>query len=297
LNFGEQVCSPADAFLPTLERMNKSELKRTLAAAVDAARAAGALMRKNLHAAKKINAQTQHDIKLDLDVRCQKLIERRLHRAFPQIAVLGEEGESRAANSAEHRWVVDPIDGTVNYAHGLPHACVSIALQTRSAKRQVSGVRSQKQITHHASRVTDYITVLGVVYDPFTDELWTALRGEPARLNGRPIRVSRRRTLGEAIVSIGFSKNKATVKEALPLFCRLARRARKMRIMGSAALGLTYVATGRLDAYIERRISLWDIAAGGLIRECAGGNFVTRAVAGCHRDTMLACKGRIDATG
>jgi myo-inositol-1(or 4)-monophosphatase len=103
--------------------------------------------------------------------------------------------------------------------------------------------------------------------------------------------VSRRRTLGEAIVSIGFSKNKATVKEALPLFCRLARRARKMRIMGSAALGLTYVATGRLDAYIERRISLWDIAAGGLILECAGGNFDTRAVAGYHRYTMLASNG------
>jgi myo-inositol-1(or 4)-monophosphatase len=121
------------------------------------------------------------------------------------------------------------------------------------------------------------------------------LRGEPARLNGRPIRVSRRRTLGEAIVSIGFSKNKATVKEALPLFCRLARRARKMRIMGSAALGVTYVATGRLDAYIERRISLWDIAAGGLILECAGGLFETRPISGYHRYAMLASNGLIDA--
>lgn len=253
--------------------MNKSELKRTLAAAVGAARAAGALMRTNLHAPKKINDQTQHDIKLELDVRCQKLIERRLRRTFPRIAVLGEEGESSTANSAEQRWVVDPIDGTVNYAHGLPHACVSIALQTR--------------------RVTNYVTVLGVVYDPFTDELWTALRGEPARLNGRPIRVSNRRTLGEAIISIGFSKNRATVKEALPLFCRLARRTRKMRIMGSAALALTYVATGRLDAYIERRISLWDIAAGGLILECAGGNFDVRPVVGYHRYTMLASNGML----
>jgi myo-inositol-1(or 4)-monophosphatase len=270
-----EVFSPNRAVFPTLERMNKSELKRALAGAVDAARATGALMRKNLHAVKRVNEATQHDIKLELDVRCQQLIERKLRRAFPRIAVLGEEGESGAANTAELRWVVDPIDGTVNYAHGLPHACVSIALQARSA--------------------TDYVTVLGVVYDPFTDELWTALRGEPARLNGRSIHVSNRHTLAEAIISIGFSKNKATVKAALPLFCRLARRTRKMRIMGSAALGLTYVATGRLDAYIERRISLWDIAAGGLILECAGGKFDAQPVAGYHRYTMLASNGRVDA--
>lgn len=274
--------------------MKKAELKRALAAAVKSAHAAGELMRKNLHATKKINEESQHDIKLELDVRCQKLIETMLHKAFPEIALLGEEGQSGAAN-AELRWVVDPIDGTVNFAHGLPHACVSIALQTRSARRQASGVRSQKQIAHHASRVTDYVTVLGVVFDPFTGELWTAIRGEGAKLNGKSIRVSQRRNLNEAVISIGFSKSKTNLAESLPFFCRVARRARKVRIMGSAALALTYVATGRFDAYIERRISLWDIAAGGLIVECAGGKFDAQPVTGYHRYTLVAGNGLVES--
>jgi myo-inositol-1(or 4)-monophosphatase len=218
-------------------------------------------------------------------VRCQQLIERLLLAEFPEVSLLGEEGES-GERTSEQRWVVDPIDGTVNFAHGIPHACVSIALQTR-------GVRSRKPITPHASRVTDYITVLGVVYDPFTDELWTARRGGSARLNGRVIHVSRRPNLGEAIVSIGFSKSKANLARSLPYFGRLARRARKVRIMGSAALALTYVATGRFDAYIERRISLWDIAAGGLILECAGGSFEARPVVGYHSYGVLASNGVI----
>ena len=270
--------------------MKKSEIKRALAAAVTAARAAGALMLKNLHAVKRVNAETQHDIKLELDVRCQKLIERKLGRLFPAIAVLGEEGESGEA-TAEQRWVVDPIDGTVNFAYGLPHAAVSIALQIRSAGNGLSGVRAEKTSTERAPRIADYVTVLGVVYDPFTDELWTAERGGSARLNGRRIQVSARRRLDEAIISIGFSKSKANLAAALPYFCRLARRTRKVRILGSAALALTYVATGRLDAYIERRISLWDIAAGGLILECAGGSFEARPVAGYHRYGLLATNG------
>ena len=274
--------------------MNKAEQRRALAAAVKAAQGAGQMMRKNLHAPKRVNEQSQHDIKLELDVRCQKLIEQSLRREFPNVSVLGEEGES-GDTAASCRWVVDPIDGTVNYAHGLPHACVSIALQIRSAKPPVSDVTSRKRIASRVSRITDYVTMLGVVYDPFTDELWTALRGEPARLDGRVIRVSRRRELGEAMISIGFSKSKAALATALPIFCQLARRARKMRIMGSAALALTYVASGRLDVYIESRISLWDIAAGGLILECAGGLFETRPISGYHRYTMLASNGLIDS--
>ena len=252
--------------------MNKSEQHQALAAAVRAARAAGQVMRKNLHAPKQINEETPHDIKLELDVRCQKLIERMLHRVYPKVSLLGEEGESRAVTT-QQRWVVDPIDGTVNYAHGMPHACVSIALQTRS---------------DHGALDSDYVSLVGVVYDPFTDELWTAIRGGPARLNGRIIHVSQRRTLGQAVVSIGFSKSKVNLERSLPFLCYLSRRARKVRIMGSAALALCYVATGRFDGYVERRISLWDVAAGGLIVECAGGEFRTKPIRGYHRYSMVA---------
>ena len=272
--------------------MKKSEQGRALAATVRAARAAGKLMRQNLHAAKIVNLATAHDIKLELDVRCQKLIERLLHRAFPEIALLGEEGDSGTAD-ATARWVVDPIDGTVNYAYGIPHAAVSIALQERSAKYQVSGVSSKKQLMHHASRFTDYQTLVGVIYDPFQDELWTAIRGEPARCNGRVIHVSRRTRMDEALVAIGFAKTKENLRRSLPCFSQLSRRALKVRMMGSAALALAYVAMGRFDAYVERRINLWDFAAGGLIIECAGGEFWCEPAPGHLKFRMIASNGRL----
>lgn len=252
-------------------------------AAIKAARATGQLMRRNLDRVKKVNLETTHDIKLELDVRCQKLIERSLHTAFPDIALLGEEGVS-GADDAEHRWVVDPIDGTVNFAHGIPHASVSIALQQKSKASSAATGRARKR----APGGPPYQTLVGVVYDPFTEELWTAIRGQPARLNGKTIHVSRRRDLGECIVSIGFAKSRTSLERALPYFIWLARRVRKIRMNGSAAIALAYVAAGRFDAYIERGISLWDVAAGGLIVECAGGRFWLEPAPGRHRFRMIA---------
>lgn len=267
--------------------LKRSELNRALAAAVDAAQAAGKLMRSNLASPKKVNVATAHDIKLELDVRCQKTIECILRRAFPNTSILGEEGIAGDPNS-ESRWVVDPIDGTVNFACGIPHACVSIALQVKSDKgdRRSHG---RFPVTRHVS----HVTLLGVVYDPFMDELWTATRGGPARLNGRPIHVSRRSRLAEAVVSVGLAKTGAEVEANLPYFIRMARSVRKIRIMGSAALGLAYVATGRFDAYIERGISLWDIAAGGLIVECAGGKFWSAHNPGDETFRMIASNGML----
>jgi len=248
--------------------MKKADQRKALQAAVRAAQAAGKLMRQNLRQAKRVNAETSHDIKLELDVRCQKLIERMLHAVFPKVALLGEEGDAGAAD-APARWVVDPIDGTVNFAYGIPHACVSIALQIRKAE----AIRGKTSSSQGVIPGSDYESIVGVVFDPFTNELWTAIRGESARLNGQPVHASARRKLSEAIVSIGFSKSRYIMEQTLPYFNWLARRARKVRMFGAAALGLTYVASGRLDAYVERGINLWDVAAGGLIIECAGGSF------------------------
>jgi myo-inositol-1(or 4)-monophosphatase len=231
-------------------KMKNFPLNKALAAAVKAARAAGKIMRDNWYLPKRVNSAEAHDIKLELDVRCQNLITKILQKAFPQISLLGEEGCSGDANS-EYRWVVDPIDGTVNYFFGMPHAAVSIALQRRKEK--------------------DYETVLGVICDPFTGELWTTTLGGKTKLNGRVVRVSNRGKAGEAVVAMGFSKSKESLEKSLPHVNRFARRAKKIRIMGSAALELAYVASGRLDVYIERTINLWDIAAGGLMVECSGG--------------------------
>src|SRR5580700_5135292 len=171
--------------------MNNIKPQSALNAAVDAARAAGKIMRANWHRPKRVNSAEAHDIKLELDVRCQKLIQQRLHRTFPTIPLLGEEGISGDAN-AEYRWVVDPIDGTVNYFFGMPHAAVSIALQSKNNKR--------------GTRHTSHVTLAGVIYDPFTDELWTATLGRKTKLNGRVVRVSKRARVGDSLIAMGFSK-------------------------------------------------------------------------------------------
>src|SRR5579862_1716228 len=173
--------------------MKPTDFKTALESAIGAARSAGALMRKNFHSTKRINEEYQHDIKLELDVRCQRLIQTTLRRAFPHVALLGEEGVAGDPDAAA-RWVVDPIDGTVNFAYGIPHAAVSIALQTRRADANKGGTG----VAAHPDAA--YETQVGVVYDPFCDELWTAIRGQPARLNHRLIHVSTRRDLKRAII-------------------------------------------------------------------------------------------------
>jgi myo-inositol-1(or 4)-monophosphatase len=272
--------------------MTNAETKRALATAVTAARAAGKMMRDNLRSVKKINEATQHDIKLELDVRCQKRIERELRRAFPNIPILGEEG-ILGDPEASVRWVVDPIDGTVNFSYGIPHACVSIALQQKvsSFEFRVSGLRkpaTKLQTRNPKLETFEFQSVIGVVYDPFTDELWTAIRGRRSRLNGRVIRVSQRKKLNEAIVALGFAKQRFTLNQMLPTFNSLIHRVRKIRIMGAAALSIVYVATGRMDAYLEYGLRLWDIAAGGLIVECAGGVFRQQAVGGEYAYEIVA---------
>ena len=241
------------------------------------ARRVGAFLKRQLRAHKRISQQTAHDIKLELDERSQRMIERALRKSHPEIPILGEEGVVGDPDSP-WRWVVDPIDGTVNFSRGLPHACISIALQSR----------------HEGARHwDDFSTELGVVYDPFLDEMWTASASGKARLNGRPIRVSETDKLESAIVSIGFAKSRATLDDNLPLFSRLYHRVLKVRLLGSAALALTWTAAGRLDAYRENGISLWDVAAGGLILERAGGEFWRKPLQKQYTYELIATNGRL----
>ncbi len=263
-----------------MERNARAE-KRALLVATQAARAAGKLMRQNLNRPKRVNESTQHDIKLELDVRCQKLIERTLRKAFPTVAILGEEG-ILGDPAAAARWVVDPIDGTVNFTYGIPHACVSIAFQVRD-----------DQSRHAGDPLRGYTTLVGVVYDPFLDEMWTAVRGERAKLNGKPIQVSNRAKLDEAIIAMGFAKYTKTLALMLPVFNQLVHRVRKVRLLGAAALSMTWTAAGRLDAYIENGVRLWDVAAGGLIVECAGGEFWWEPVEGDYAVEICVSNGKL----
>jgi len=254
------------------------QLPLALQRATEAVQLAGDLMRRNHRSVKKINAATQHDLKLELDIRCQKTIERHLLKHFPGIPILGEEG-TRGNPDAPHRWVVDPIDGTVNFAYGIPHCCSIVALQSRTPE--------------FTPRKPSFDTVVGAIYDPFCQEMWTALKGRPARLNGRLIRVSPKTNLRECMVSVGFAKQGATLKRMLPTVNHLLPRVRKIRMMGSAGLALAYVASGRLDAYLEYGLRIWDVAAGGLILECAGGDFWNRPVMGPLTYQIIASNGRL----
>jgi myo-inositol-1(or 4)-monophosphatase len=221
-------------------------MKHYLDAAETAARAAGKLLRKNFGRPQQVNAVAAHDIKLAIDIQTQELITKLLLKEFPKHALYGEEGIV-GDQSSEHQWIVDPLDGTVNFFYGIPHFCVSIALRFRNE------------------------VVVGVIYDPIRREMWKGQQGETPKLNGDPVHVSDRAVLAEAVVSVGLAKTGETISANFPLLQQMVHRVRKCRVLGSAALDMAYVACGRLDAYIEQGISLWDIAAGWLLVENAGG--------------------------
>lgn len=219
--------------------------------AIEAATAAGKLLRQSFGTALAVSQALDYDIKLAIDEQAQQAITHVILAEHPDHCILGEEGTSGNPR-ADVRWVVDPLDGTVNYYYNIPHYAVSIAVQERAADDQ-------------------WQTVAGVVLDPQREELFSGLRGQPSTLNGRPIAVSNRADLAEAIVVMGFFKSEETIRRGLEDFSRLVTSVRKMRLTGSAELDVCYVACGRFDAYIEHGIKLWDIAAGQLILENAGG--------------------------
>jgi myo-inositol-1(or 4)-monophosphatase len=237
--------------------------------ATHAALTAGKLLRENFGSDAVVDESSHHDIKLALDKESQELITDILLGARPGDALYGEEGIAGNQNS-ERQWIVDPIDGTVNFFYSIPHFCVSIAL-----------------------RVAGEI-VVGVIHDPMVGETWTVEKGQPAQLNGKPIQVSKRADFSESILFVGCGKDEAALRTGMERFQRASLKARKMRMMGSAALGMAYIACGRLDAYIESRISLWDIAAGQLLVETAGGKVQLTEVHG-HGDawSIVASNGSI----
>jgi myo-inositol-1(or 4)-monophosphatase len=221
-------------------------MKHYLNAAENAARVAGKLLRANFQQRQRVNVVAPHDIKLEIDVQAQELISNLLLEEFPDHALYGEEGIV-GDQSSDHQWIVDPLDGTVNYFYGIPHFCTSIALRLRGE------------------------IMVGVIYDPIRNEMWTGHKGDGSKLNGNPIHVSDRPELAEAVISIGLAKTGETIDKNFPLLQQMIHRVRKCRVLGSAALDMAYVACGRFDAYIETGISLWDIAAGWLLVENAGG--------------------------
>ena len=241
-----------------------------LSTAIEAAHAAGKLQREHFGSDLAVNEMLQYDIKLDLDVRSQQLITDILLKAYPDHCIKGEEGDSGNAES-ETQWIVDPIDGTVNYFYGIPHYCVSIAAKHKG----------------------EYVA--GVIFDPMQNETWTIEKGGVPMLNGKPIKASSRTKLSDAVVTIGFSKSREALEASFDRYKRIAVAVRKTRMLGSAALAMAYIACGRLDAYVEEQLSEWDIAAGRMLLQAAGGT-MHEEPSRTHAGKIFICatNGKID---
>ncbi len=211
------------------------------------AREAGSLLRERFGAPLDVRHKGRIDLVTEVDVLSEQCIRRRIQARFPDHAILAEEGGLTETASA-FRWIVDPLDGTTNYAHGYPFFSVAIAVEWQGE------------------------IIVGVVYDPLRDELFSAAKGQGARCNGRPLHVSGVTSLEHALLVTGFPYNvKASPQKNLDHFSAFLDVAQAIRRDGSAALDLAYVAAGRFDGFWELNLAPWDMAAGSLLVTEAGG--------------------------
>jgi len=226
-----------------------SEIEDVRALAERLARAAGAIQRDRYETDLDVRTKSASiDLVTEVDHACEALIVETLRAERPADAILAEEGSGEDLPDAAWRWVIDPLDGTMNYAHGYPRFCVSIGVSDADGP------------------------AVGMVYDPLLDELFAATRGGGATCNGRPIRVSGERELSRALLATGFAYDVHRSREDnLDHFATFVKQARGLRRDGSAALDLCYVAAGRFDGFWELKLHPWDVAAGNLIVDEAGG--------------------------
>ncbi len=247
----------------------RGDAQSMLELAVRLAREAGQIQRNHYEGEFEIRTKSAAvDLVTDVDQACERHIVAAIQAERAGDAILAEEGGGDDDASAEWRWVIDPLDGTANYAHGYPRFCVSIGIEQRG------------------------IAMLGVVYDPLLDELFSAVRGRGASLNGRRLEVSAESRLDRAMLATGFAYDVHTSREDnLEHFAAFVKAARAIRRDGSAALDLCYVAAGRLDGYWELKLQAWDVAAGLLIVEEAGGrtsDFSGRRPCTSGRETLAS---------
>ena len=222
-------------------------MKRFRAFAIETAREAGQFLRARLNSAHEIGYKGEINLVTEADKTSEEMITSKINHLFPYHDILGEEFTDTNRGS-DFRWIIDPLDGTINYAHGYPVFCVSIALQRRDK------------------------IILGVIYDPVLDEMFVAEEGKGALSNGRQIHVSSTVRLAESLLATGFPYDiRQNSYNALNYFNTMIRKARGIRRAGSAALDLTYVAAGRFDGFWELKLNPWDTAAGWLMVEEAGG--------------------------
>jgi myo-inositol-1(or 4)-monophosphatase len=221
---------------------------RFLATAIEVVTRAGAIQRARFGSAVRVDKKGTIDLVTEVDVEVERMCRALIAERFPDHDILAEEMGGAGGAGRSHRWVFDPLDGTTNFAHGVPIFCSALALEV------------------------DGEAVVGAVFDPNRQELFTAERGVGAWCNGTPLRVSSTATLIDALLVTGFPYDvHATLDDVIGLFSAFVAKARAIRRLGSAAIDLSWVAAGRMDAFWEERLQPWDTRAGALLVQEAGG--------------------------
>jgi len=223
-------------------------MKKELAIAKKAAAVGASILRQNYEKKFKIRKKSAINLVTEVDEKAQSAIVKIIRQAFPEDAILAEEGDLSKTKAAPRRWIIDPLDGTTNFAHGYPRFCVSIAFEEKGQVR------------------------VGVIHDPSMNEVFTAQKSKGAFVNGRRLKVTKKKALRDCLLVTGFPYDlQKDSTNNLPYFCHLLFHARAVRRDGSAALNLAYVAAGRFDAFWELGVKPWDVAAGLLLIREAGG--------------------------
>ncbi len=239
---------------------------------IEAAHQAGKLLRDNFRHGHSFEVKSGfRDLVTKFDHHAEEIIVSLIKKHFPEHSILTEEGSVRPTDTAPYQWIIDPIDGTTNFAHGLPFFAISIGLYYQDE------------------------ALVGVVYNPIHDELFVGEAGRGAHLNGQPIRVSQTETLHESLVMTGFPYDERLAARHLAWWGRFSAAAQTLRRLGSSALALSYLAAGRADGYWELDLKPWDIAAAVLIVQEAGGR-VSDLCGGpldLHGGEVLASNGKI----
>ncbi len=246
--------------------MTKTELKELTLFARETAIGAGAILRRGFNRTIKIQYKGRIDPVTEIDLKSEEYITNKITRRYPRHEILAEEG-SAAGEKSDYRWVIDPLDGTVNFSHAFPVYCVSIGLEYRGE------------------------IILGAVYDPERTEMFWSAKGQKAYLNGRVISVSSEKRLERALLATGFAYDIGTARRNnLGLFSRMAKEAQGIRRPGSAALDLCWLACGRIDGFWELKLHPWDTAAAKLFVENAGGRIsrVNGKAYSIYDDDLLA---------
>lgn len=240
------------------------EIDHIVAVGVAAAQKAGAIQREKFGGILNVDAKLADDIKLEADRLCEKAIVDAIREAFPSHAILAEEG-GRDEGSG-YRWYIDPLDGTVNFYHGMPYFCTTLSCY---------------RLDPSAAGDPDYLgePVAGITYAPPTDEMFIGVIGRGTTLNGRPVKVREEESLADALILTAIGNNEANIAFTRRVTLDLSQRVRKTRGMGAAAYDLANVAAGRASGFFEYGLNIWDIAAGRVQVEAADGLFHARLFA------------------